>query len=120
MPNLATSKLDQEALATIAGMNPGAAMVTTCEDGYMVACNRTMMTAAAIRKGTETMPELYFTGDLLRVIALASESVDIYKIMDAITARGGSLNGLHRPACLNLCVIQRHTRPGVADRLLVI
>jgi hypothetical protein len=38
--------------------------------------------------------------------------------MDAMTERGWSLNGLHRPACLHLCTTLRHTQPGVAERFL--
>ena len=29
-----------------------------------------------------------------------------------------SLNGLHRPPAVHLCVTLRHTQPGVADRFL--
>ena len=36
--------------------------------------------------------------------------------MDYMTAKGWSLNGLHKPACLHLCVTLRHTQPGVAER----
>ena len=38
--------------------------------------------------------------------------------MDAMTERGWSLNGLHKPACLHLCTTLRHTEPGVAERLI--
>ena len=32
--------------------------------------------------------------------------------------RGWSLNGLHRPAAVHLCVTLRHTEPGVAQRFV--
>jgi sphinganine-1-phosphate aldolase len=35
-----------------------------------------------------------------------------------MTRRGWSLNGLHKPAAVHLCVTLRHTRPGVAERFL--
>jgi hypothetical protein len=38
--------------------------------------------------------------------------------MDAMTERGWSLNGLHKPPALHVCVTLRHTQPGVAERLL--
>ncbi len=38
--------------------------------------------------------------------------------MDAMTDRGWSLNGLHKPACLDLCTTLRHTQPGVAERFI--
>lgn len=110
---------------TFAGSRPGAlsavcwaAMVTTGEDGYMAASQRILETAAVIREGVETMPELFVLGDPLWVIAFASESVDIYRVMDAMAASGWSLNGLHKPACVHLCVTLRHTQPRVAERFL--
>jgi sphinganine-1-phosphate aldolase len=38
--------------------------------------------------------------------------------MDAMTARGWSLNGLHRPLAVHICTTLRHTGPGVADRFV--
>jgi hypothetical protein len=35
-----------------------------------------------------------------------------------MTGRGWSLNGLHRPPAVHLCVTLRHTEPGVAARFL--
>ena len=35
-----------------------------------------------------------------------------------MSARGWSLNGLHKPAAVHLCVTLRHTQPGVAERFL--
>lgn len=32
--------------------------------------------------------------------------------------RGWSLNALHHPPAMHLCVTLRHTRPGVAERFL--
>ncbi|MBP6788467.1 MAG: hypothetical protein KA170_12815, partial [Candidatus Promineofilum sp.] len=29
-----------------------------------------------------------------------------------------SLNGLHRPTCIHICVTLRHTQTGVADRFV--
>jgi sphinganine-1-phosphate aldolase len=110
---------------TFAGSRPGAlsatcwaAMVTTGEGGYMAASQRILETASVIREGIETMPELHVLGNPLWVIAFASESVDIYRVMDAMTASGWSLNGLHKPSCVHLCVTLPHTQPGVAERFL--
>ena len=52
------------------------------------------------------------------MIAFASDQVDIYKVLDAMSHKGWSLNGLHRPACVHLCVTLRHSQPGVAERFL--
>lgn len=110
---------------TFAGSRPGAlsaacwaAMVTTGEGGYMAASQRILETAAIIRNGIKSISELHVLGDPLWVIAFASKSVDIYRVMDAMSASGWSLNGLHKPSCVHLCVTLRHTQPGVAERFL--
>jgi len=68
----------------------------------------------------EGFPELDVIGDPLFVIAFTSrdESLDVFRIFDAMARRGWSLNGLHRPAAVHLCVTLRHTLPGVAQRFL--
>ena len=35
--------------------------------------------------------------------------------MDAMSRRGWSLNGLHRPACVHFCVTLRHAQTEIAD-----
>ena len=35
-----------------------------------------------------------------------------------MTRKKWSLNGLHKPACVHLCVTLRHTQPGVAERFI--
>jgi hypothetical protein len=57
-------------------------------------------------------------GDPLWVIAFNSPTVDIYRILDYLTVRHWNLNGLHKPAAVNLCVTRRHTQPGVTERFL--
>lgn len=110
---------------TFAGSRPGglsaacwAAMVSMGESGYLEATKRILETAAKIKEGIRAIPELTLIGDPLFVIAFQSEELDVYRIMDAMTARNWSLNGLHKPAALHLCVTLRHTRPGVAERFL--
>jgi sphinganine-1-phosphate aldolase len=110
---------------TLAGSRPGAlsaacwaAMVAVGQHGYMQAAQRIMQTASAIKKGIEKMPDLHVMGEPLWVIAFRSETLDIYRVMDYMTAKGWSLNGLHKPACLHLCVTLRHTQPGVAERFV--
>jgi len=44
--------------------------------------------------------------------------LDIYRVMDFMTERKWSLNGLHRPPAVHLCVTLRHTQPGVAAAFL--
>jgi len=54
------------------------------------------------------------------VIAFAADDgLDVYQIMENMTHRGWSLNGLQRPAAVHIAITLRHTLPGVADRFLV-
>lgn len=110
---------------TFAGSRPGAlsaacwaALVSMGEQGYLDATRRILETAALIRRGIEAMPDLRVLGDPLWVIAFTSDTLDIYRVMDAMARRGWSLNGLHRPSCVHICVTLTHTRPGVAVRFL--
>jgi len=110
---------------TLAGSRPGAlsaacwaAMLAVGEQGYMEATERILVTAALIKKGIEEISDLHVLGDPLWVIAFASETLDIYKIMDYLTERKWSLNGLHKPPAVHICVTLRHTQPGVAERFI--
>jgi glutamate/tyrosine decarboxylase-like PLP-dependent enzyme len=93
-------------------------MVSLGEEGYLDAARQILETARAIREGIAATPGLEVLGNPLWVIAFASKELDIYRVMAAMAKRGWSLNGLHRPACVHLCVTLRHARPGVAERFL--
>jgi glutamate/tyrosine decarboxylase-like PLP-dependent enzyme len=93
-------------------------MVATGEEGYFDAVKRILETATTIRQGVAAIPELEVIGEPLFVIAFESPELDIYRVMDAMTERGWSLNGLYKPPCLHLCTTLRHTRPGVAELFL--
>ena len=110
---------------TFAGSRPGAlsaacwaAMLTMGQEGYMRAAEEILETAAAIRKGVESIPELHVLGNPLFVIAFSSDAVNIHKVMDYMTKRHWSLNGLHKPAAVHICVTLRHTQPGVAEKFI--
>jgi glutamate/tyrosine decarboxylase-like PLP-dependent enzyme len=110
---------------TLAGSRPGAlsaacwaAMVSLGEQGYLDATKRILETAARIRKGIEAIPDLRVIGDPLWVIAFGSDTLDIYRVLDEMTRRKWSLNGLHKPPALHICVTLRHTQPGVAERFI--
>ena len=110
---------------SFAGSRPGAlsaacwaAMVSIGEEGYLEAARRILETASKIKAGVAAIPELDVIGDPLFVIAFRSAELDIYRVMDAMTDRGWSLNGLYRPPCLHLCTTLRHAESGVAERFL--
>jgi glutamate/tyrosine decarboxylase-like PLP-dependent enzyme len=110
---------------TFAGSRPGAlsaacwaALVSMGETGYVEATRRILETAARIKDGIRSIPALRVLGDPLFNIAFSSDTLDIYKVMEAMTGKRWSLNGLFRPPAVHLCVTLRHTQPGVAERFL--
>jgi glutamate/tyrosine decarboxylase-like PLP-dependent enzyme len=110
---------------TLAGSRPGglsaacwASLLSLGEEGYLDATRKILDTAGAIREGISRIPDLVVLGDPLFVIAFASSSLDIYRVLDEMSRRGFHLNGLQHPASLHLCVTLRHTLPGVAEEFL--
>jgi glutamate/tyrosine decarboxylase-like PLP-dependent enzyme len=111
---------------TFAGSRPGAlsatcwaAMISIGESGYTEAARRILDTGARIRDGIAAIPGLRVLGEPLWVIAFgADDGLDVYQVMENMSHRGWSLNGLQRPAAVHIAVTLRHTLPGVADRFL--
>jgi glutamate/tyrosine decarboxylase-like PLP-dependent enzyme len=110
---------------TFAGSRPGAlsaacwaAMTSIGVEGYMHATKKILEAADKIKQGVREIPELHLMGDSLFVVAFASDSLDIYKVLDQMSHKKWSLNGLHKPSCMHICVTLRHTQPGVAERFL--
>ncbi len=110
---------------TLAGSRPGglsaacwAAMVSMGEEGYLQATARILATSQLIRRWIEQMPDLVVLGDPLFVIAFTAPALNIYQVLELMAARGWSLNGLHHPPAIHLCVTLRHTQPGVAQRFM--
>lgn len=110
---------------TFAGSRPGAlsaacwaALTSIGAEGYLTATKKILETAHAIKQGIREIPELRVLGDPLFVIAFDSDSLDIYKVLDFMSHKKWSLNGLHKPACVHICVTLRHTQPGVAERFI--
>ena len=93
-------------------------MTSIGAEGYLAATKKILETAETIKEGIRKIPELRLLGDSLFVVAFASDALDIYKVLDAMGHKGWSLNGLHKPACVHLCVTLRHTQAGVAERFL--
>jgi sphinganine-1-phosphate aldolase len=110
---------------TLAGSRPGAlsaacwaALVTTGEAGYMEATRQILAAADAIKRGLKEIPELRLLGDPLWIIAFASDSLNVYLVLDQMTKRGWALNGLHRPAAVHIALTLRHAQPGLAEQFL--
>ena len=108
---------------TLAGSRPGAlsaaawaAMLSLGRAGYRDAARRILETAARMKHAIRSIPELRLVRDPLFVLAFTSDAVDVYRVLDAMTARGWRLNGLQRPPAVRLAVTLRHCQPGVAER----
>ncbi|MCS6919258.1 MAG: hypothetical protein NZM28_05770, partial [Fimbriimonadales bacterium] len=48
----------------------------------------------------------------------AQEQLNIYQVLDQLTARGWRLNALQRPPGVHIAVTIRHAQPGVAEAFL--
>ncbi len=110
---------------TFAGSRPGAlsaacwaALVSTGKRGYREAARAILEKAAEVKRGIEAIPGLRVLGDPLWDIAFTSDEVDIYEVLESMSERGWSLNGLQKPPAIHICLTLRHTRPGVVERFL--
>lgn len=107
---------------TFAGSRPGAlsatawaAMLSMGEEGYREAARKIMDAASVVRQGVEAISELKILGDPLWNIAFSSQELNIYRIMEKMTEKGWSLNGLHKPEAVHICLTLRHTQEGLAE-----
>lgn len=112
---------------TFAGSRPGAlsaacwaSLLSMGEQGYLDATSQILQAAQKIKEGIAAIPELYIIGNPLFVVAFASnnEQVDIYRVMDKMSHKHWSINGLHKPSCLHIACTLRHAQPGVAERFV--
>lgn len=108
---------------TFAGSRSGAliavcwaAMLSTGEDGYLSAAKKILESTARMRSSVEAIPELHLLGESLFVVTFASDTLNIYDVMDFMTSRGWSLNPLQKPAGVHLSVTLRHAQSGVSER----
>ena len=110
---------------TFAGSRPGAlsamcwaTLISIGEEGYLRHAERIMQVADEIKAAIKSIPELRIMGKPLWNIAFTSDQFDIYQIMDQMSERGWSLNGLHKPTCIHICVTLPQTQPGVSKRFI--
>jgi glutamate/tyrosine decarboxylase-like PLP-dependent enzyme len=108
---------------TFAGSRPGAliaqcwaAMVSMGEEGYLDAVSRILDTAAAVKQAVRAIAGLQVIGDPLFDVAWRADEVNIWGVLDEMSKRGWSLNGLQDPPAMHLCVTLRHCQPGVVER----
>jgi sphinganine-1-phosphate aldolase len=102
-PSMAGSR----AGALIAGA--WAAMMSIGENGYMKIVSKLMDTSKRIEAGIMKIEGLYVLGKPdMTVIAFGSREVDIYKVNDVMTTQGWSLNALHKPSSVHICITLQH------------
>src|SRR6266849_3698892 len=92
-----------------------AAMVSLGEVGYLEIARKIFATAATIRAGVESIPELQVIGEPTFLVAFRARELNIYHVNDHLVTRGWRLNALHLPPALHFCVTRPNTAPGVAD-----
>ena len=47
-----------------------------------------------------------------------AKKLNIYRVLDEMTQKGWSLNGLHKPSCVHIAITLLHTREGVCQRFI--
>ena len=92
-----------------------AAMVSLGEKGYLELAEAIFGTAAAIRRGVESIPELEVIGDPTFLVAFRARDLDIFHVNDRLIEKGWRLNALQLPPALHFCVTRPNTAPGVAE-----
>lgn len=95
-----------------------ASMVAHGEEGYLTAAKAIFDTAAEIRTGIESIPELKVIGNPTFCIAFTSDKFNIFHLNDYIASRGWRLNGLQLPPAVHMCVTLPQTLPGVAGSFI--
>ncbi|KAH8946734.1 hypothetical protein BDL97_11G001400 [Sphagnum fallax] len=86
-----------------------AAMISLGENGYIEIVRKLMETSKKIEAGIKKIEGLYVLGKPeMTVIAFGSRDIDIYKINDVMASKGWSLNALHKPSSVHICVTLQH------------
>jgi glutamate/tyrosine decarboxylase-like PLP-dependent enzyme len=110
---------------TVSGSRPGglsaacwAALVSMGEEGYLRATEKILAAVSTMRGGIASIPELRLLGEPIGPFAVASDALDIYQVLDQMSARGWSLTGLLNPAAIHVSPTLRWAESGVADRFV--
>merc|ERR1711991_2710 len=94
-----------------------AALVAMGQDGYLEHADRVYHSAMRIRAGVAKIPGLKLFGNPpAMVISWGSDEVNIFAVNDRMAHRGWSLNPVHRPAGMHICVTNKTV--GREDDLL--
>ena len=110
---------------TTLGSKPGftiaatwAVMLYLGEEGYMRITKEILETGRYIIDEVRKISELKILGDPLWIIAISSDSINPYVIMDYMAQRGWHLIGLINPPAFHIALTYRHTLPGVKEAFI--
>ena len=110
---------------TFSGSRPGglsaacwAALVSMGESGYLAATEKILDAVAVMRRGIAEIPELRILGQPIGAFAFGSDSLNVYLVLDQMSAKGWALTGLLNPAAIHVSPTLRQTTPGVPERFV--
>ncbi|KAK2181649.1 hypothetical protein NP493_386g02034 [Ridgeia piscesae] len=108
---------------SFSGSRPGA-IIAACwatlvymgEEGYVESTRKIITTTRHILARLQEVKGIYVLGEpKVSVIGIGSHDFNIYRLSDALSAKGWNLNPLQFPSSIHLCVTLIHTKDGVAD-----
>lgn len=96
-----------------------ATMMNFGEEGYLEATKRILDTSRLIENGLRKIKGIYVIGKpATTVIAIGSEDFEIFRLSDALSKLGWSLNILQFPSGIHICVTDMHTKEGFAAKFI--
>ena len=109
---------------TMTGTRPGGAIAAAWaimqylgEDGYLQIAKEVMETTEKLRDGIASTPGLkVLSNPEMSILAIGSDSLNIYEVGDEMTLRGWHLDRQQFPASLHLTINRAHV--AVADEFL--
>jgi glutamate/tyrosine decarboxylase-like PLP-dependent enzyme len=109
---------------TMAGTRPGGAIAAAWaimnylgQEGYLDIADTVMKTTAGLREGIGAIEGVEVLGDpAMSILAIGSDTVNVYEVGDELTARGWHLDRQQFPPSLHLTVTHAHAQ--VAQQFL--
>lgn len=86
---------------------------------YVESTKKIIDTTKYIEQNLREMDGIFVFGKpATSVIAISSNEFHIYRLSEALSAKGWNLNTLQFPCGTHICITHMHTQPGVADQFL--
>nr|XP_033796849.1 sphingosine-1-phosphate lyase 1 isoform X2 [Geotrypetes seraphini] len=111
---------------TIAGSRAGgiiaacwATMMHIGEDGYVKATKKIIETARFIDSELRKTKNIFVLGKpQVSVVAIGSDSFDIFQLSNSLSTKGWNLNNLQFPSSIHMCITLQHIKPGFATQFI--